>query len=460
LFEILEKALHVPAVREAELVQVRGQKRRIVVCAIKNGFVENFSDISLSGVGTRVLTEGGSWGFSSTNILEPESVKQTLMSALKLARAVKKPRSQVIPKLTPIVADETAPVEKRVDELDAEEILKIPLEAHNGAKEAGEHVADVKATYLSMEDDRFFMDSEGSHIHQGTVRVLLFVDVIAKRNGLLCPVSENPGHTGGLELFDRFPPYELGNSLGREALQLLDAKAPPAGKFRSIIHPTLCATMLHEAVGHPLEADLAMFGGGFSNKIGEEVSSELVTIYDDGLVPGGLGYFAYDDEGVECPRTTLIEQGVLRGYMHDRTSAVKAGVEPTGNAHAWDYSVEPLIRQTNIGLEPGGFTVEEMVDDVKDGFLLEGTFGGQADTSGDFTFGFQSAKRIKGGRLREKLRGANVAGNAIEVFKTIDAIGNAAILRPGACGKDQFAVQGRVAPIIRCEIMIGGTGRR
>lgn len=457
MFEILEKALDVPAAREAELAQVRGQRRRIVVCAVKNGFVENFSDISLMGVGARVLTRGGSWGFSSTNILEPDSVKQTLINALKLARAVKKPKSQ-IPKLTPLVADETVSVEKRVEELEASEILKIPLEAYEGAKEAGEYVADVKATFLSMEDDRFFVDSEGSHLHQEAVRVLLFIDVIAKRNSLLCPVSENPGHTGGLELFDRVPPYELGNSLGKKALELLDAEAPPAGKFSSIIHPTLCATMLHEAVGHPLEADLAMSGGGFSNKIGEDVSSELVTIYDDGLIPEGLGYFVYDDEGVQCVRTTLIENGVLRGYMHDRTSAVEAGVEPTGNAHAWDYSVEPLIRQTNIGLEPGGFTLEEMVDDVKDGYLLEGTFGGQADTSGDFTFGFQSAQRIQGGKLGEKLRGANVAGNAIEVFKTIDAIGDDAILRPGACGKDQFAVQGRVAPAIRCEIMIGGTG--
>jgi len=144
--------------------------------------------------------------------------------------------------------------------------------------------------------------------------------------------------------------------------------------------------------------------------------------------------------------------------MHDRTSAAVAGVSPTGNAHAWDYSVEPLIRQTNIGIEAGDYSLDEMIEGVKEGLLLKGTFGGQANVNADFTFGFQNAKWIRQGRLAEELRGANVAGNAIEVFKTIDAVGEQVVLRPGACGKNQYAIQGRVVPAIRCEIMVGGMG--
>jgi TldD protein len=287
---------------------------------------------------------------------------------------------------------------------------------------------------------------------------MLFVDVIAKTNNLLCPSSENLGHSGGLELFEKTSPHSLGKRVAEKAVRLLKAKAPPSGKFRVVIHPTLCATLLHEAIGHPLEADLAMAGGGFGNRIEELVSSKLVTIYDDGHVGQGLGYFVYDDEGVECKRTNLIKNGVLKSFMHDRTSAAIAGVSPTGNAHAWDYSVEPLIRQTNIGIEAGNYPLEEMIEDVKEGLFLQGTFGGQADVNADFTFGFQNANWIRGGRLAEELRGANVAGNAIEVFKTIDAVGKEAVLRPGACGKFQFAVQGRVVPAIRCEIMVGGMG--
>jgi len=149
---------------------------------------------------------------------------------------------------------------------------------------------------------------------------------------------------------------------------------------------------------------------------------------------------------------------VLRSFMHDRTSAAATGVSPTGNSHAWDYSVEPLIRQTNIGIEPGDYKLEEMIEDINEGLLIEGTFGGQADSNADFTFGFQSARWIRKGETAELLRGANLAGNAIQVFKTIDAVSDKAVLRPGACGKYQFAVQGRIVPAIRCEITVGGTG--
>lgn len=460
MFESLEKCLQTKIVSQADLVQLRGQKRVMTTCTVKNGVVEDFSNISLSGVGVRVFVDGKSWGFSSTNTLDFENIEHTLENALKLAKASSKLKHQkiMLEPVKEVITDVSIPLKKPLRNFSAEDIVEIPLEAYKGAKEAGPQVADVKATYISIEDDKYFLSSEGSRIHQDITRLLLFVDVIAKSNSLLCPASENLGHTGGLELFDKASPYSLGKAVAEKAVRLLNAKAPPSGKFRVIIHPTLCATLLHEAIGHPLEADLAMAGGGFGNRIGEVVSSKLVTIYDDGYVQGGLGYFAYDDEGVECKRTVLIENGVLRSFMHDRTSAAVAGVSPTGNAHAWDYSVEPLIRQTNIGIEAGDFSLEEMIEDVKEGLFLEGTFGGQADVNADFTFGFQSVKWIRRGRLGEELRGANVAGNAIEVFKTIDAVGKEAVLRPGACGKYQFAVQGRVVPAIRCEIMVGGMG--
>lgn len=460
MFETLEKCLQAKAVSQADLVQLRAQKRVTTTCTVKNGVVEDFSVISLNGVGARVLVDTKSWGFNSTNRLDLRSVQDALETAIKFAKASSKLKRHkiVLEPIKEVVAEASSPVKKPVQNLSTEDIVSIPLDAYEGARETGSQVADAKATYISIEDDKYFLSSEGSRIHQDTTRVLLFVDVMAKSNGLICPASENLGHTGGMELFDKIAPRVLGKKAGEKAVRLLKAKAPPSGKFRVVIDPALCATLLHEAIGHPLEADLAMSGGGFGNQTGKLVSSKLVTIYDNGRVRGGLGYFPYDDEGVECKRTVLIENGVLRSFMHDRTSAAVARVSPTGNAHAWDYSVEPLIRQTNIGIEPGNYSLEEMVEDVDEGLFLEGTFGGQADANADFTFGFQNARRIKNGRLAEELRGANVAGNAIEVFKTIDAVGKDAVLRPGACGKYQFAVQGRVVPAVRCEIMVGGTG--
>jgi len=460
MFGNLEKCLETKNASKADLVQLRGQKRVMTACTVKNGVVEDFSNVFLSGVGVRVFVDGKSWGFSSTNMFDFESIVLALENALELAKAStgsKRQKTNLEP-VREVAKDVSVQVEKTPRDFSTEEIVEIPLDAYKGAKEAGSKVADVKATYISIEDDKYFLSSEGSRIHQKTTRLELFVNVMAKSNGILCPASETLGHTGGLELFDETTPYSLGKAVAEKAVRLLDVKAPPSGRLRVVIHPTLCATLLHEAIGHPLEADLAMIGGGFGNRIGELVSSKLITIYDDGHVPRGLGYFAYDDEGVECKHTVLIKNGVLKSFMHDRTSAAVASLSPTGNAHAWDYSVEPLIRQTNIGIEAGDYSLEEMIENVKEGLFLEGTFGGQADVNADFTFGFQSAKWIRHGRLDEELRGANVAGNAIEVFRTIDAVGKETVLRPGACGKYQFAIQGRVVPAIRCEIMVGGMG--
>jgi TldD protein len=460
MFDTLEKCLETKIAGQTDLVQLRGQKRLITTCTVRNGVVEEFSNVSLNGVGVRAFVDSKSWGFSSTNMLDSKSVEESMRNALKLAKAsskLKKHETKLEP-VKDVKADVVAPVKKPIKGFSVEELAKIPLEAYKGAKEAGPQVMDVRTTFVSVEDDKYFLSSEGVRIHQGITRTLLFVNVLAKSNGLLCPTSENLGHTGGLELFDKTSPFQLGKTVAEKAVRLLNAKAPPSGKFRVVVHPTLCATLLHEAIGHPLEADLAMAGGGFGNQIGKEVSSKLVTIYDDGYVKGGLGYFAYDDEGVACNRTNLIENGILKSFMHDRTSAAMAHVHPTGNAHAWDYSVEPLIRQTNIGIEAGDYTLEEMVEDVKEGLFLQGTFGGQANVNADFTFGFQNANWIRQGKLAEELRGANVAGNAIEVFKAIDAVGKEAVLRPGACGKTQWAIQGRVVPAIRCEIMVGGIG--
>jgi len=443
-----------------DLAQLRGQKRVITTCTVKKGIVEDFSNISLSGVSARVFVDGKSWGFSSTSRFDFKSVKQTLENAVKLGKTSAKFKKQkiMLEPVKAVTADVSTLAKKPLHNFSAEDIIQIPLEASKGARETGSQVVDAKATYISIEDDKYFLSSEGTRIHQNITRVLLLVDAIAKGDSLICPASENLGHAGGLEIFDKTSPYSFGKKIAEKAIKLLNAKAPPSGKFRVVIHPTLCATLLHEAIGHPLEADLAMSGGGFGNHIGETVSSKLVTIYDDGNVRGGLGYFPYDDEGVKCKHTVLIENGVLKSFMHDRTSAALANVQPTGNAHAWDYGVEPLIRQTNIGIEAGEFSLEEMIEDVKGGLFLEGTFGGQADTNADFTFGFQNAKWIRHGKLTEELRGANVAGNAIEVFKTIDAVGKEAILRPGACGKYQWAIQGRAVPAISCEILVGGTG--
>jgi len=263
VFEVLERCLDSAAVKGVNHVQLRGQKRSMTTCTVKNGVVEEFSSIKLNGVGARAFIDSKSWGFSSTNKLDVKSVSQTLRDAVKLARASSKQKKQKV-KLESVKgakADVKVQVKKPLQNYSSEDIAKISLDACKGAREVGRQVVDTKATYISIEDEKYFLSSEGSRIHQSLSRVLLLVDVIAKSNSVICPVSENLGHAGGFELFEKTSPYSLARAVAEKAVRLLDAKAPPSGKFRVVVHPTLCATLLHEAIGHPLEADLAMSGG-------------------------------------------------------------------------------------------------------------------------------------------------------------------------------------------------------
>ncbi len=461
IFNLIEEALDsLDQFSSKDLVQIRGQNRIISLYSMKNGILEESSRNLSHGIGIRILSNGA-WGFTRTNITDFQNIQSSIVAAQKLAKAASNHQTTKIqlPRSPSINDSVKSKCQKPIENFSQDEIVKLLRSISSGLFGYLPELKNANLNLLGLTDKKFFLSSEGSKIQEEFTKIQLKIDLLLKKHDSRIPFSETYGHTGGMELFDRNQPDFMVENLVREVKSLLEAESCPAGMFKVIIQPSLCATLLHEAIGHPLEADLAMAGGGFNEAlIGRTVSSELVTIYDSGLIEHGLGYFTYDDEGIKCVPTTLIENGILKSYMHDRTSASMMGTEPTGNAHAWDFSVSPMIRQTNIGLKAGDYSLEELIEDIRHGFILDGTFGGMANSNGDFTFGFQRAFQINQGNIEKVHLGANVSGNAIDVFKTIDGVSNKSILRPGACGKGQFAIQGRIVPAIRCNILIGGKG--
>ncbi|MCK4223312.1 hypothetical protein KAX01_03355 [Candidatus Bathyarchaeota archaeon] len=174
--KILEDCLQSEMVNQADLVQLRGQRRKLVACTIKNGVVNDFSSINLSGGSVRALVAGRSWGFSSTNLLDARNVEQMLRHAIKLAKAsLKLKHEEIALEPVPVVKrDETTPTRKPLRDFPMEEIVEIPREAYRGAKDVGANVADVKATFMTIEDDKFFLSSEGSRIHQSQYQSAAF----------------------------------------------------------------------------------------------------------------------------------------------------------------------------------------------------------------------------------------------------------------------------------------------
>ncbi|MEM2277161.1 MAG: TldD/PmbA family protein, partial [Thermoproteota archaeon] len=172
---------------------------------------------------------------------------------------------------------------------------------------------------------------------------------------------------------------------------------------------------------------------------------------------GANGWIRYDDEGVRAKPVKIIEKGVLKSFMHNRESAAIFGVEPTGNARAQGYSYTPLIRMRNTYMEAGDWDPEEIIRETKEGFYLKGGLGGQADSNGEFMFSVQEAWRIENGELVEPFRGVTISGNAIEVLKSIDAVGkDLKIESPGNCGKFQWVPVDGGGPHVRARMMIGG----
>ena len=217
----------------------------------------------------------------------------------------------------------------------------------------------------------------------------------------------------------------------------------------------------HEAIGHTVEADFVLAGSVAAQKLNQNVASELVTLADSGtseFVEGAGGTLPVDDEGVVTKRVNIIQDGKLVSYLHNRETAEHFGVEPGGNARAWEFSDEPLIRMRNTFIQPGKSEVDEMISGIQDGFFIDGPEGGQADATGEFMFGACKVRKIKKGKLAEQVQGVTVAGQCFDVLKTVDAVSKDFRwdLGAGHCGKGQPAKVDAGGPFLRCELIVGG----
>jgi TldD protein len=217
----------------------------------------------------------------------------------------------------------------------------------------------------------------------------------------------------------------------------------------------------HEAIGHMVEADFVLSGSIVKDKIGTKIASHLITMVDSGqpnIASNAAGSIAVDDEGVIARRTVIIEDGILKSFLHNRETALMFDAEPTGNARAFEYDDDLLIRMRNTFIEPGHDKFEDMIKETKHGYLIKGARNGQADANGEFMFGSQEVYLIERGELKELLRGTSVSGSAFDVLQSVDMVGKdfKFDIGTGYCGKFQPAKVDGGGPHIRCNAIIGG----
>ncbi|CAN5552241.1 TldD/PmbA family protein [soil metagenome] len=455
--EIVRKVLAEGLRRGGDLAELFVEERASTSLRLDDSRVENVSSGKESGAGVRVISgERASYAYS--NLL----TEQALLEAARAARAgLDGTQADVARDLRRVSPPTSHPVARPPEEAGAAAKAEALVAADDAARASGGDVRQVSATYLDVRQRLLIATSEGLRAADDRTRVRFAVNVVAARDGQIATGFDAPGHSGGFELLDVFPPEQVGATAGAKALTMLDAKPSPAGELPVVLAPGTGGVLIHEACGHGLEADtLVKQASVYAGREGERFGSESVTIVDDATDVGAWGSFGVDDEGTPAQRTVLFDKGVLVGHISDVRSARKIGRAPTGNGRRQSYAHLPLVRMTNTYLLPGPDDGEEIFRSVERGVYAATFSGGEVNpANGSFVFGMAEAYMIEGGAITHPIKGATLIGNGPQVLGVIDAVGSDFGRKEGVCGKDgQHApVTNGMATVLLGKMTVGGT---
>lgn len=332
--------------------------------------------------------------------------------------------------------------------------------ANAAARSVDPRIRQVTISYRENRQAVLIANSDGFIAEDERIYLTALAHVVAMDRGVIQTGYEAIGGLIGMELFDLTPLEKAALIAARRAVMMLGARKAPAGRMPVVLSSEAGGTMIHEAVGHGLEADLAQSGlSVYSGKIGTRIASPLITVVDDATLPNRRGSFRFDDEGTEAQRTVLVESGVLKTYMYDRMTASKDGRSSTGNGRRESYKHRPIPRMTNTMIAPGLSEPDEILKTTPNGLFVKKMGGGQVNTvNGDFVFEVSEGYIIENGTLGEPVRGATLVGNGPQVLMSIDMVGNDLGFSIGTCGKDgQGAPVSDAQPTLRIpEITVGG----
>ncbi|MCB1167032.1 MAG: TldD/PmbA family protein [Leptospiraceae bacterium] len=446
-------------------LEFRYHNRRSRSLGVRKGELNENSYKQTEGAGIRVLINGA-WGFASTSDLSRAGLEKAVSRATNMARAMS-PRKKQPAELgsTDRLArgDFTLSGYFELDKMDLEEKFETVRSSEENLRKSSKGIETGVCQYTEVFEEKYIFNTDGSDCWIRLVRPEFRFLAYANDGSKIARGYDSVGATGGWEcMFQNRSLEGFIETASSGALDLLKAPAASGGRKKVILAPSMVGLLSHEAIGHTVEADFVQAGSVAQGKLGEMVASELVNLCDSGASEYARhagGEMPVDDEGVLTERTKIIENGRLVGYLHNRESAHRFETAPTGNARAWEFSDEPLIRMRNTYIAPGSDDLNEMIQGIDDGFFIDGPEGGQADATGEFMFGASRVRRIVDGKLAETVQKVTVSGNAFSVLKSIDAVSSDFRwdLGSGHCGKGQPAKVDAGGPYIRCELLVGGS---
>jgi len=408
---------------------------------MEEDIIKETAENIILGAGIRVIS-GEKTGYGYSNDLSLNSLKKIALVAASIANNPSiintKPLSPI--KFPQNLYSISIPIYKETISKKIELVEKVYLAAKN-------YNSKIKKVRVYLEDEIQYItiaNSEGLIVSDARLLVKLICISIAEKNGKKDSGYYGGGGRVGMEYFiKKLSPKKIGEQASEEAILLLDAIDAPAGEMSVILAPGHSGVMIHEAVGHLLEADFNRKKTSiFWNKMGKRVASPQVTIYDDPTIPNFRGSLNVDDEGTIPKKTLLIEKGIMRGLLQDRLSAKIMKMLLTGHGRRQDYTYIPIPRMTNTYIERGEYDPEEIIKSVKKGFYALKYQGGQVEDSGKFTFSVSSGYLIEDGRLTAPVKQATLIGTNIDILNKIEMVGCDLEfgMQTGTCGKNGQAV--------------------
>jgi TldD protein len=428
---------------------------------VDESLVKSASQGISAGCGIRVLS-GERTGYAYTDDLAPEKILRAARTAALIASG---PAQQPIQGFKESAAHQLYQVSSPSADADLAAKLELVMRADRAARAYDPRIVQVRAGYADELRQILVVGSDGTFATDVQPLARFSLMTIAKSGDISAKGQAGGGGRVGIDYFqtEKTPEY-FANEACRQALIQLGAREAPAGEMEVVLGPGWPGILLHEAIGHGLEADFNRKGtSAFAGLLGKRVASEKCTVVDNGTLPSRRGSINVDDEGSPTQNTVLIEKGILKGYLSDKLSSKLMRMPDTGNGRRESYEHIPMPRMTNTYMLAGEDSPEDIIRSVKRGVYAVNFGGGQVDiTNGKFVFSASEAYLIENGQVTAPLRNCTLIGNGPDALTKVSMVGNDLQLDEGVgtCGKDGQSVPVGVGiPTIKLDSMtVGGTG--
>lgn len=457
LQDLADRAVKYAEQSGAQYCDARAEQQERKSALIEKNSVEYVRINEDRGIGIRIIKDNV-WSFCSiTNPKTFEQIKEAIDNSIKSGKNNKKNKIKLYPNLAKKSLVNYLVIKKP----ELEDIIKIGLEVDKIISDIPKIIKSSVNPWFTI-NSKYFVNTEGSEILQNFTDTVIDMIATSHDSGITQSVNITEGGRGGLEqLTNKNKIQQSAKEIALKASQLTHAKPVKEENATVVMNPDFVSLLTHEILGHPSEADrvlgkeMAWAGGAWwKNKLGEKIGSENLNVFDDPTIKESLGWYQFDDEGIETKKTTLVEKGVLKNHMQNRETAIDFDSVPTGNMRATNYRFMPLIRMACTCIGNGDRNVNEIIKEVKHGYLISNMKIPSIDMKRyNWSISCQYAQRIENGEITDLLRDVIVMGTAPKLFESIDACGNDFTVRPITnCGKGdpmQSMIMGNGGPTIR-----------